>query len=105
MARHYSPAFKQEAIRLLATGMPVAEVAEAVDMPRMTLWGWYYAARAEGLLAAEAAASAASTARDPDIPVAVARRLRYLEERLAVLEEEQEVLGKVSAFFAKQRQT
>ena len=40
--------FKRDAIRLLATGMPVAEVAQAVDMPPMTLWGWYYAAKTEG---------------------------------------------------------
>ena len=105
MARQYSLAFKHEAIRLLATGMPVAEVARAVDMPLMTLWGWYYAAKAEGVLAVEAAASTASTARDPEVPVAVARRLREVEQRLAVLEEEQAILGKVSAFFAKQRQT
>ena len=105
MARHYSTAFKQEAIRLLATGMPVGEAAQALEMPPMTLWGWYYRAKAEGRLEAEAAASASSTARDPEVPVAVARRLRDLEERLAVIEEEQAILGKVSAFFAKQRQT
>jgi transposase-like protein len=105
MARHYSPAFKQEAIRLLATGLPVRDTADALEMPLPTLWGWYYVATAEGLLAVEAAASTASTARDLEVPVAVARRLRDLEERLAVLEEEQAILGKVSAFFAKQRQT
>lgn len=70
MARHYSTAFKQEAIRLLATGMPVGEAAHALEMPPMTLWGWYYRVKGEGLL-----------------------------------EEEPPILGKVSAFFAKQRQT
>jgi len=103
MARHYSTAFKREAIRLLATGMPVGEAAHALEMPQMTLWGWYYRAKAEG--EAGAAAPASSAARDPEIPIAVARRLRELEQRLAVIEEEQAILGKVSAFFAKQRQT
>jgi len=104
MARQYSTAFKQEAIRLLATGMPVGAVAQALDMPAMTLWSWYYRAQADGTLTAAGVATPAAVG-DLELPVAVAQRFRQLEERLAVIEEEQAILGKVSAFFAKQRQT
>jgi transposase-like protein len=100
--RRYSVAFKAEAERLLGTGLPVAEVASALDAPPMTIWNWYYQARDAGRLPGTTATLSVEESRDP---VILAQRLRALEEKVAVMEEEQRILGKVSAFFATQRQT
>lgn len=102
MARHYSTAFKQEAIRLLATGMPVGEAAHVLEMPPMTLWGWYYRAKAEdragggGLFLQHGTGSGGPGRRRPAAPApggAAGRAGGRAGDP-----------GKVSAF-AKQRQT
>lgn len=102
--RHYSAAVKHKAEELLATGMPVAQVAQALDAPEMTIWGWFYRARREGRLVDVVATRGTPDPVDPQDPVLLAQRVRDLEKRLAVMDEELQILGKVSAFFAKQRQ-
>lgn len=102
--RQYPVAVKHQAERLLATGMPVAQVAQALEAPEMTVWGWFYRAKREGRLADIVATRGAPDPVAPDDPLVLMQRIRALEQRLAVMDEEMEILGKVSAFFAKQRQ-
>jgi transposase-like protein len=102
--RQYPAAVKRQAEQLLATGMPVAQVAQALDAPEMTIWGWFYRAKREGRLAAIVATRGTPDSGDPTDPIVLTHRIRALEQRLAVMDEEMAILGKVSAFFAKQRQ-
>lgn len=103
MATHYDPAVKAHALRLVATGMPVREVAESLDVPPGTVTSWKYRARDRGDLPSLVPATGNLT-EDPAVPVEVAIRIRELETRLASMEQDLAFLGKVSAFFAKQRQ-
>lgn len=103
MATHYDPAVKAHALRLIASGLPVREVAESLDVPQGTVASWKYRARDRGELPSLVPATGNLT-EDPAVPVEVAIRMRELEARLETLEANQAFLGKVSAFFAKQRQ-
>lgn len=103
MPTRYDPSVKVQALRLVATGMSVREVAESMEIPGPTIWKWVYRARAAGELPLPTR-DTVSLADDLTVPIEVAVRIRDLETRLATLEENQAFLGKVSAFFAKQHQ-
>lgn len=103
MATHYDPAVKAHALQLVASGMPVREVAESLEVAIPTVWSWVYRARATGKLPIPTRQTA-NLADDPSIPAEAAARIRELEARVASMEQDLAFLGKVSAFFAKQRQ-
>lgn len=105
MGRTYTAAFRAEALHWLTTGRSVAEVARIVDMPQPTLWKWYYQAVATGELPGGEAGPPGSRPPPPADPVLLARQVRELEQRVAIMEEELAIVGKVSAFLARQRPT
>lgn len=98
--RRYTPDVKAQALRLVASGMTLREVGEHLDVPGGTVGVWVHRARANGELLTPVPAHLAA---DPAVPIEVTIRMRELEARLETLEANQEFLGKVSAFFAKQR--
>jgi transposase-like protein len=102
MSRRHPPEVKAQAEQLLAAAVSVGDVARTLAIPEMTVWGWYYRARQEGRLTDIVATRGTP---DPADPLVLAQRVRALEQRLATMEEELQLLGKVSAFFAKQHRT
>ena len=104
MMQRYSEAFRTEALAMLTAGWAVGEAARTLEMPQPTLWKWHYRWVREGQLPA---AGDLPESRQPPTtdPVLLARRVRELERRLAIMEEEQAILGKVSALLANQRTT
>lgn len=108
MSQRYSEAFRAEAFSRLTAGWAVGETARSLEMPQPTLWKWYYRWVREGALPARSTPpgdSPGSRQPPPTDPVLLARRVRELERRLAIMEEEQQILGKVSALLATQRTT
>ena len=98
--RRYAPEVKAQALRLMASGMTAREVGEHLEVPGSTVGGWVHRARANGTMITPVPAHLAD---DPAVPIEVTIRIRELEARLETLEANQAFLGKVSAFFAKQR--
>lgn len=92
MVKHYSPEFKMEAVkRVQKTGVSVAKVAADLGINENTLHGWVKRSREK-----------------PDTPFpgsgklsAEDERLRKLERENRELREENEILKKAAAYFAK----
>lgn len=84
--RRYTADFMQEAVALVQGGRSVGEVADTLGIPHGSLWNWV------------TKATGPAPAAEPDRidPVAYAA----LQRRVAELEQENEFLGKASAFFA-----
>jgi len=87
--RRYSAEFKQEAVTLVTDDHPVQAVARQIGIPQGTLWRW--------VLDARAADSRPSPATDGMVDAATHGAAL---KRKADLEQENEFLGKASAFFA-----
>ena len=102
--QRYSAAFRAEALAMLTSGWAVGAAARTLEMPQPTLWKWYYRWVREGQLP-PAGDPPGGRQPPPTDPVLLARRVRDLERRLAIMEEEQQILGKVSALLANQRTT
>lgn len=93
--RQFTLEFKREAVRQLELGTHSArEVARRLGIRRENLVQWQQQLRAlEGSAPPPVAAVPA--------PEALADEVRRLRRRVAELEEEQAILGKAMAFFAK----
>lgn len=87
--RRYSPEFKDEAVRMVTEGVPVAEAARQLGLVEQTLRNWVEAHR--------------KTNPTPDVPLSVDERarLRELERENQQLRMKNEFLGKAAAFFAR----
>jgi transposase len=94
--RQFTLEFKREAVRQLETGThSVSELARRLGIRRENLHQWqqqWRATEGRGAPPAPAAAADAET---------LAEEVRRLRRRVAELEEEQTILGKAMAFFAK----
>jgi transposase len=89
--RRYTPEFKAEAVRLVATcGKPLAQIARELGVNEQTLHSWK-----------KQAASTDGTGVPPD-HFAQQEEIRRLRRENARLTEERDILKKATAFFANQ---
>ena len=89
----FTAEFKREAIRLLRTsGKPAAVVARELGIPRNRLYKWAQDAEKKGDQAF----------RGSGRPKASADELSTLKRELARLKEENEILKKAAAYFARE---
>lgn len=87
--RTYSDTFMADAVRLVQDGTSISRVARELGIPNGTLWNWVQRARGE---------PAPTTALSAE-----QQELRALRQRVAELEQENDFLGKASAYFASKR--
>jgi transposase len=89
----YSPEFREQAVRTYQeSGLPVAEVAKRLSMPKGTLNNWVTAAR-EGKLA--------SVGKHQKPVTELEMELSRLKRELAETRMERDFLKKCTAYFAK----
>lgn len=89
--RTYSPAFIADAVQLVREGTSVSRVSRELGIPNGTLWNWVQKDQAD----ADA---------PPASPTCVSeeqQEVRRLRQRVAELEQENDFLGKASAYFAR----
>jgi transposase len=91
--RRYSLAFRASAVDLIEAGGTVTGVAAELGIPVRTLARWR----------AETRATSAPPPRTPDAPsyAELAAEVQRLRAELADVREENELLGKASAYFAR----
>jgi transposase len=87
MAMRYPVEFKQEAVRLVAGGRSINDVADSLDVKRETLRYWVTRAKAEGTMT---------------LRVDEAVELKALRKENKRLREERDILKKAAAFFASE---
>lgn len=93
--RQFTLEFKQEAIRQVESGAhSLSEMARRLGIRREILAQWQQQLRAR-------AAGVDPTTPPPAAPISLDEEVRRLRRRVAELEEEQSILGKAMAFFAK----
>ena len=73
----------------------MSEVARRLGVRRENLYQWQQQVKPDGVRAPHEASAAPDAAETPE------QELRRLRRRVAQLEEDQEILGKAMAFFAK----
>lgn len=93
--RQFTLEFKREAVRQVEAGThSVSEVARRLGIRRENLYQWQQQVRASG-------PGEAPPLPPPSEAESLADEVRRLRRRVAELEEEQAILGKAMAFFAK----
>jgi transposase len=94
--RQFTMEFKREAVRQLESGEhSVSEVARRLGIRRENLYQWQQLVASGGLQGSRRTTTATTSGESPE------QELRRLRKRVAQIEEEQEILGKAMAFFAK----
>lgn len=94
--RTYTDEVRQSAVAMVQAGQPISAVAETLAIPRRSIVNWVNRAQAQG------------TRRPPSEPPsyeALEAEVRALRAELARLKEDNELLGKASAYFARHAQT
>jgi transposase len=88
----YTLEFKQEAVRLVESGQSIAAAARSLSMVDQTLFNWVKASR-EGTLKGSDSPSKVSAAQ---------MEISRLRAELARVKMERDILGKATAYFAKE---
>jgi len=89
----FSPEFKREAVRQMTTsGKPAAVVARELGIPRNRLYKWAHDAQAHGPQAFPGSGR----------PKASQDELSALKRELARVKEDNEILKKAAAYFARE---
>ena len=88
--RRYSREFKLDALKLVAEGRPVAEVARNLGVHVNTVHGWRAQLGSHG----SAAFAEQNEQADKD------EEIRHLKKRLKRTEQERDILKKAAAYFA-----
>ena len=88
----YTLEFKQEAVRLVETGQTLAAAARSLGLVEQTLHNWVKAERQGKLNGAEKKAVSAEQ-----------MEISRLRSELARVKMERDILGKATAYFAKER--
>ena len=86
----YPVEFRQEAVRVLRSGVPLARLAEELGISQQTLCNW----RAQD--------EADRGERSDVLSMDERARLRELERENRVLRQEREILKRAAAFFARE---
>ena len=88
----YTLEFKQEAVRLVESGQSIAAAARSLSMVDQTLFNWVKASR-EGTLKGSDSPSKVSAEQ---------MEIGRLRAELARVKMERDILGKATAYFAKE---
>ncbi len=88
----YTQEFKQEAVRLVESGQSIAAAARSLELVEQTLYNWIKAQRQGKLLGS------------PENPVSAEQmEISRLRAELARVKMERDILGKATAYFAKEQ--
>lgn len=96
--RMYTVEVRQSAVAMVQAGQPISAVAETLAIPRRSLVNWVKAAE-------RAAVTAASPPPEPPSYEILDAEVRALRAEVAQLKEDNDLLGKASAYFARHAQT
>jgi transposase len=96
--RTYTDEVRHSAVAMVQAGQPISAVAETLAIPRRSIVNWVNQARAQG-------AAASGPAPEPPSYETLEAEVRALRAELAQLREDNELLGKASAYFARHAQT
>lgn len=96
--RTYTEEVRQTAVAMVQAGEPISAVAETLAIPRRSLVNWVKRAERAGVTA---------TSPPPASPSydALDAEVRALRAEVAQLKEDNDLLGKASAYFARHAQT
>jgi transposase len=95
--RTYSPEVRESAVAMVQAGTPISAVAETLAIPRKSIVNWVNRAKQQPPAARPAADAPTSEALEAEIAA--------LRAELAQLKEDNDLLGKASAYFARHAQT
>jgi transposase len=95
--RTYTEEVRQSAVAMVQAGQPISAVAETLAIPRRSLVNWVNRAKGQETAARPPAESPSYEALDAEV--------RALRAEVAQLREDNELLGKASAYFARHAQT
>lgn len=89
----YTLEFKQEAVRLVESGQTIAAAARTLGVVEQTLFNWVKAARGGTLTGADSKPRVSAEQME----------ISRLRAELARVKMERDILGKATAYFAKDR--
>lgn len=89
----YTPEFRLEAVKLVATGLSIPEASRRLSIPKSSLHKWVSADR-QGKLA--------DVGKGQRIPSEQEMELARLRRELAEIKQERDLLKKFAAYFAKE---
>lgn len=93
--RTYTDEVRQSAVTMVQAGQPISAVAETLAIPRRTIVNWVN----------QAGPPLAAAPREQPSYADLDAELRTLRAEMAQLKEDNELLGKASAYFARHAQT
>ncbi len=96
--RTYTDEIRQSAVAMVQAGQPISAVAETLAIPRRSIVNWVKAAERAGV-------TAASPPPEPPSYDTLEAEVRALRAEVAQLKEDNDLLGKASAYFARHAQT
>ena len=89
----YTPEFRSEAVKLVATGLSIPEVGRRLNIPKSSLHKWVSAER-QGKLG--------EFGQGQRVPTEQEMELARLRRELAETKQERDLLKKFAAYFAKE---
>ena len=89
----YTPEFRAEAVKLVATGLSIPEVGRRLNIPKSSLHIWVNAER-QGKLS--------EVGKGQRVPTEQEMELARLRRELAETKQERDLLKKFAAYFAKE---
>lgn len=95
--RTYPAEVKESAVAMVQAGTPISAVAETLDIPRKSIVNWVNRAKHQG--------PTSPPLMEPPTYEALQAEVRALRAEVAQLREDNEVLGKASAYFARHAPT
>ncbi len=96
--RTYTEEVRQSAVVMVQSGTPFTAVAETLAIPRRSIVNWVERAERQG-------APPAAPASEPPSYADLDAEVRALRAGVAPLKEDNDLLGKASAYFARHVQT
>ena len=95
--RTYPADVRESAVAMVQAGTPISAVAASLDIPRKSIVNWVNRAKHQG--------QTSSPLTAPPTYEALEAEVRALRAEVAQLREDNELLGKASAYFARHAAT